>query len=153
VEGERVPVRELLDEIIGNQALPPGSQLLLSPELPVLFTGRLPLYQVFDNLVSNAIKYNDKKHPQLAVWHEEKPEHYVFFVQDNGPGISPAYHGKIFQIFQTLQTAESPGSTGVGLAIVKKILDARHEAIYVSSQDGLGTTFSFTWKKQSTWKK
>ncbi|RYY90310.1 MAG: HAMP domain-containing protein [Chitinophagaceae bacterium] len=150
---ESVVLRDLLQEIIENLAPRPGTELLISPELPTLYAERLPLYQVFDNLISNAFKYNDKLRPQLAVWHEEQPDHYVFFVQDNGPGISEAYHQKIFQIFQTLQSSEVHNSTGVGLAIVKKILDARHESVQLQSEQGLGTTFSFTWKKQTEWKK
>ena len=150
---EPVDLRELLQEVLENQSLRPGTEVSLAPGLPVLFTERLPLFQVFSNLVSNAFKYNDKERARLAIWHEEEPDHYTFFVQDNGPGISPAYHRKIFQIFQTLQATEGPDSTGVGLAIVKKILDARQETIQVSSENGQGSTFSFTWKKTQPWKK
>ncbi|RYY39670.1 MAG: HAMP domain-containing protein [Chitinophagaceae bacterium] len=153
MQAETVVLRDLLEEIVGNLAPRPGTELLISPELPVLHTERVPLYQVFDNLISNALKYNDRARPQLAVWHEDHPAYYVFYVQDNGPGISEAYHQKIFQIFQTLQSGESASGTGVGLAIVKKILDARHEKIELSSEPGLGSTFSFTWKKQPEWKR
>ncbi|RYZ16730.1 MAG: HAMP domain-containing protein, partial [Chitinophagaceae bacterium] len=130
---ESVDLRELLQEVLENQALRPGTVVSLPPTLPVLLTERLPLFQVFSNLVSNALKYNDKEEPRLAVWHEEEGDRYIFYVQDNGPGISPTYHRKIFQIFQTLQATEVPDSTGVGLAIVKKILDARQETIQVTS--------------------
>ncbi|RYY64001.1 MAG: HAMP domain-containing protein [Chitinophagaceae bacterium] len=150
---ESVDLRELLQEVLENQALRPGTVVSLPPTLPVLLTERLPLFQVFSNLVSNALKYNDKEEPRLAVWHEEEGDHYIFYVQDNGPGISPTYHRKIFQIFQTLQATEVPDSTGVGLAIVKKILDARQETIQVTSRDDQGSTFSFTWKKTEPWKK
>lgn len=149
---ESVDLRELLDEVAGNQPLRPGATFRVAPDLPVLFTERLPLFQVFSNLVSNAFKYNDKEKPLVSVWHEESPEHYEFFVQDNGPGISAAYHRKIFQIFQTLQPTEVPDSSGVGLAIVKKILDARQESIRLISENGQGSTFSFTWKKTQSWK-
>ena len=73
--------------------------------------------------------------------------HYEFFVEDNGPGISKNYHQKIFVIFQTLHDIRTPESTGVGLAIVKKILDSRNETIHLESTPGEGSIFSFTWKK------
>ncbi|GAB4094475.1 sensor histidine kinase [Flaviaesturariibacter terrae] len=150
---ETVVLRDMLQEIIDNQLLRAGTVIRLSPSLPVLQTERLPLFQLFSNLVSNAVKYNDKEAPTVDVTHEEKADHYIFHVRDNGPGISAAYHRKIFQIFQTLQPTEGLDSTGVGLAIVKKILDARGESISLQSEPGEGSTFSFTWKKQEPWKK
>jgi signal transduction histidine kinase len=150
---EPVPVAELVQEIIGNYELRKGTVIDLSPTLPVVFTERLPLFQVFANLVGNAIKYNDNPHPRLTVYHQERPDHYEFFVRDNGPGIAPVYHRKVFGIFQTLDERPGVESTGVGLAIVKKILDARQESISLRSETGQGSVFSFTWKKEPTWKK
>jgi signal transduction histidine kinase len=69
-------------------------------------------------------------------------------VQDDGPGISKSYHHKIFVIFQTLQERDSLESTGVGLAIVKKILDDRNQSIFLVSEEGKGAIFSFTWPKE-----
>jgi signal transduction histidine kinase len=99
------------------------------------------------NLVSNAIKYNDKEYGEVRVFAFEHDSYYEFIVKDNGPGIDRIYHDKIFLIFQTLQERDSFESTGVGLAIVKKILDARNETIQVHSEPGAGAEFSFTWKK------
>ncbi|TCJ14527.1 HAMP domain-containing protein [Flaviaesturariibacter flavus] len=146
---EAVHVGELLHEIIGNQDLRSGAHVELSPALPLLYTERLPLFQVFSNLVGNAIKYNDKIQPRILVYHNEYAEHYEFFVQDNGPGIAPAYHRKVFGIFQTLGERKGVESTGVGLAIVKKILEARGEQIRLDSETGQGSVFSFTWKKKT----
>jgi signal transduction histidine kinase len=150
---EPVSVTELLQEVIDNHELRTGSSIVLSPALPVVFTERLPLFQVFANLVGNAIKYNDNRHPRIMVYHKELADHYEFIVQDNGPGIAAAYHQKVFGIFQTLEEKGGIESTGVGLAIVKKILDARHETIRIDSEPGRGSVFSFTWKKETTWKK
>ncbi|RYY95132.1 MAG: HAMP domain-containing protein [Chitinophagaceae bacterium] len=144
---EPVDVRELLQEVVENQALRPGLTIEIAPNLPSLNTERLPLYQVFANLVSNAIKYHDKPRGRIRVYHRELGQQLLFFVEDDGPGIDPAYHRKIFQIFQTLQEKESFESTGVGLAIVKKILDARQETVEIRSAEGSGTTITFTWKK------
>ena len=73
--------------------------------------------------------------------------HYKFFVEDDGPGIAKSYHEKIFVIFQTLQEGDNSESTGIGLAIVKKILTDRKLNIEVTSEPGKGSTFSFTWPK------
>jgi signal transduction histidine kinase len=102
---------------------------------------------VFSNLIDNALKYNDKTNGLVKVYHKEYPGHWEFFVSDNGPGISKNYHEKIFMIFQTLKERDSFESTGVGLAIVKKILDSRGEEIKLESEAGTGSIFSFTWKK------
>ncbi|MGZ3911757.1 MAG: sensor histidine kinase, partial [Flavisolibacter sp.] len=93
------------------------------------------------------IKYNEKEKGEISVYHRDYSGYWEFFVKDNGPGINKAYHEKIFLIFQTLQERDSFESTGVGLAIVKKILDSRNEKINVQSEPGAGSMFSFTWKK------
>jgi signal transduction histidine kinase len=150
---EPVSLIELLQEIIGNQEVKRNMTIELSPVLPVVYTERLPLFQIFSNLVGNAIKYNNNPQPRILVYHHELADLYEFFVQDNGPGIAPAYHHKVFGIFQTLEEHADIESTGVGLAIVKKILDAHHESIRIDSEAGRGSVFSFTWKKTPTWKK
>jgi signal transduction histidine kinase len=119
----------------------------IADNLPVFKTERLPLYQVFSNLLSNAVKYHDKLKGKVSVRHEDHNDHFRFFVKDDGPGIAATYHEKIFQIFQTLQERDSFESTGVGLAIVKKILDANDEQINIQSEPGEGSVFSFTWAK------
>jgi signal transduction histidine kinase len=127
-------------------ALGPGLELRVQDNMPEFVTERIPLFQVFSNLIGNAVKYHDKPDGWVSVNFIEYPRSYRFFVEDNGPGIDEKYHKKIFIIFQTLAEAGS-GSTGVGLAIVKKILDARDEQITVESEPGKGTLFSFTWSK------
>jgi signal transduction histidine kinase len=102
---------------------------------------------VFSNLLNNAIKYNDKERGKVKVYCKEHTHFFEFFVEDNGPGIAPGHQSKIFKIFQTLQDRDSFESTGIGLAIIQKILDARKERISLKSGVGLGSTFSFTWKK------
>lgn len=143
---EMVNVKELVEEVVDTTIM--NSQLEVRiGNLPVFQTERLPLLQVFANLLSNAMKYHDKPDGFISVYHKEYPDHYEFFVEDNGPGISPQYFKKIFQIFQTLHEGDGIDNTGVGLAIVKKILDERDQTINVSSKPGTGTTFSFTWEK------
>jgi light-regulated signal transduction histidine kinase (bacteriophytochrome) len=119
----------------------------ISPLLPTLYTEKVLLYQIFSNLIGNAIKHNDKERGTLHIYHKDQGSYIEFYVEDNGPGISRNYHDKIFLIFQTLKERDSFESTGVGLAIVKKILDSRNEKITVVSETGEGALFCFTWKK------
>jgi signal transduction histidine kinase len=144
---ELVSVKDLVQEVIGNVAVDSKIDFDIADNLPVFKTERLPLYQVFSNLLSNAVKYHDKLKGKVSVRHEDHNDHFRFFVKDDGPGIAATYHEKIFQIFQTLQERDSFESTGVGLAIVKKILDANDEQINIQSEPGEGSVFSFTWAK------
>jgi signal transduction histidine kinase len=144
---EVVHLTELFDEI--RTYLPPrtGITLMIQPGMPDLFTERLPLFQVFSNLIINAFKYHDKTNGYVKVYFKLHARFYEFFVEDNGPGIAKNYHEKIFMIFQTLQARDSFESTGVGLAIVRKILYDRKLTIEIMSEPGKGSTFVFTWPK------
>jgi len=146
---EEVNVLELLQEVKDYLPAETSARLILDPKIPSLVTERLPLLQVFTNLISNAIKHNDNPHPLVNVYFKEEDGMYRFFVQDNGPGIARDYHDKVFMIFQTLKERDSFESTGVGLAIVKKILDDRKLDINLQSSTGNGSTFSFTWPKNN----
>lgn len=147
LEREYINLNTLLEDITENLAIRPGLRLEIQPGLPEIYSERIPLHQVLSNLISNAIKYHDKPEGYIKVYVRNSNDQYEFFVEDNGPGISKSYHDKIFAIFQTLQERDSFESTGVGLAIVKKILDDRKQTITVTSQPENGTTFSFTWPK------
>jgi signal transduction histidine kinase len=144
---ELVSVKALVEEVIENIDGNNKIEFEVSETLPVFQTERLTLFQVFSNLISNAIKYHDKANGKVSVYHEDHGDHFTFFVKDDGPGIASHYHEKIFQIFQTLQDRDSFESTGVGLAIVKKILDENNEQIHIQSEPGKGSVFSFTWSK------
>lgn len=144
---EAVNLNELLEEIKGYLPAKTGIVLHVQPDLPVLFTERLPIYQVFSNLLSNAYKYHDKESGIVKVYYKEYERFYNFFVEDNGRGIAKHHQEKIFMIFQTLQERDSFESTGVGLAIVRKILVDRKLDIEVISEPDKGSTFVFTWPK------
>ena len=147
---EPVFVRQLLREITDTIGMPEGFQLELPFFLPTIVTNRTQLQQVFTNLISNAIKYHD--HPNTGHIHigcdDVSGEFYRFSVQDDGPGIAPEYHERIFIIFQTLVERDALESTGVGLAIVKKIVERQGGRIWVESAEGQGASFYFTWPKQ-----
>jgi light-regulated signal transduction histidine kinase (bacteriophytochrome) len=144
---EIVSVSELIDEIKGYLPNKKGITLIVQHPLPELLTEKLPLFQVFSNLLNNAYHYHDKENGIVKVFHKEMSDHYKFFVEDNGPGIAKNYHEKIFVIFQTLREGDHNESTGIGLAIVKKILSDRKLSIELASEPGKGSTFSFTWPK------
>jgi signal transduction histidine kinase len=144
---EIVDVNELLVEVKGYMPKQSAIELIVQPNLPVLYTERIPLLQIFTNLISNAYKYHDKPNGTVRVYHQTAAQYFEFFVSDDGPGIDKNHFQKIFQIFQTLHERDSHENTGVGLAIVKKILDDRNLKINVVSAPRQGTTFSFLWPK------
>jgi len=145
---EVVDVAQLLLEILDSLAPPEHLKIQVTTKMPVLFTVKIQLQQVFSNLISNAIKYHDKPQGQITVSCQEEKHTYLFSVTDDGPGIEPEYHDRIFVIFQTLQERDAVESTGVGLAIVKKIIERRGGSIRVKSELEQGATFIFTWPKE-----
>ncbi|WP_173809881.1 sensor histidine kinase [Hymenobacter caeli] len=146
---ETVFVRQLLREIVASLDLPAGLQFELPFFLPTLVTTRVQLEQVFTNLISNAVKYHEHlESATLRIGCDDADAFYRFSVADDGPGIAPEYHERIFVIFQTLVERDTLESTGVGLAIVKKIVERQGGTIGVESALGQGATFFFTWPKQ-----
>lgn len=146
-EKEIVNIHQLITEICDTISIKPGITVNIRRNLPEIRTERLALQLIFSNLITNAINYHDKQYGKVDIYHKDHIHYYEFFVEDNGPGIAPNYHEKIFQIFQTLAERDQVESTGVGLAIVKKIIDDRKQSIRVLSEAGKGSTFVFTWPK------
>ncbi len=143
---ETFDVGQLLREV-AELVVPPDFTLTLAPGLPTLTTTRLGLQQVFTNLLSNAVKYHQRGAGHLEVSCRDAGRFYEFRVQDDGPGIAPEYHQKIFLLFQTLRDRHTAESTGIGLSIVQKIIDEQHGTIRVESAPGQGAGFIFTWPK------
>jgi signal transduction histidine kinase len=116
----------------------------VSSELPVVYGDRARLVEVVQNLVDNSAKFmGDQAQPQIEIGADKQYEEYVFFVKDNGIGIDPQYHDKIFELFDKLEP-NSEG-TGIGLALVKRIINVHEGEIWVESQgNGSGATFYFT---------
>ena len=146
---ENISVANLLSEIINY--LQPSSQfdIVINPNMPILQGRKIILQQVFSNLISNAIKHHHRDRGKIEISVRDLDNFYEFSVTDNGPGIAPEYHDKIFGIFQTLQSKNKNDSTGIGLAIVKKIIETEGGKITVESELNQGTKFRFTWLKQS----
>jgi len=118
--------------------------LRIEPGLPTLACDALRTKQVFQNLISNAIKFSDKPQPVVEIACSEDDSVYTFSVRDNGIGIDDQYHEKIFWIFERLNQQGEYEGTGAGLAICKKIVEAHGGKIWVESSVGQGSTFSFT---------
>jgi len=144
---EQVDVQELLDEIIDELAIPAEFTLRFSPKLPVLISHRTKLKQVFSNLISNAVKYHNHTNGLIEISANEKDEEFEFAVTDDGPGIAPKYHKRIFEIFKTIETDSKKKSSGVGLAIVAKIVNDFKGTIDLESDVGKGASFKFTHPK------
>jgi signal transduction histidine kinase len=144
---EEVNVAQLTRDV-ADLVVPPDFALDLGPDLPTFQTDRLGLQQVFTNLFSNAVKYHGPGGTgRLRVSCHDAGRHYEFRVQDNGPGIASEHHHKIFLLFQTLRDRHTAESTGIGLSIVKRLIDDRKGNIRVESNLGQGATFIFTWPK------
>ncbi len=147
---EMVAVAQIIREAQGEliyQIQEKKIQLEIQPELPHVFVDRRRLMQVFVNLISNAVKYiGAPAQPRIGIGCKELAEAYQFFVKDNGIGIEKQYHEKIFGLFQILNPDQDPNTqgTGVGLAIVKRIVENHGGRIWVDSEPGQGATFYFT---------
>lgn len=125
-------------DILGKSAV-----LTVGP-MPVANVNKTLISQLFVNLVSNALKYQSDKKPEIEIGCTEEADQYIFYVQDNGIGIAPAYKEKIFIIFQRLHDKSLYTGTGIGLAICKKVIDIHKGKIWVESAEGKGSTFYFT---------
>jgi PAS domain S-box-containing protein len=142
---QQFALNELLLEIVDSLDVPPQFTVQIPPNLPKITTNRLLLSQVFSNLISNAVKHHDRPDGQVQITAQVQADRYEFAVSDNGPGIAPKNHSKVFDIFQTLTSQDNKESTGIGLAIIKKIIERIGGQIYLKSELGQGATFKFTW--------
>ena len=147
VASEVVDVKALLTEVIDLLDPPPGISVTLGSDLPTLRTQRLRLQQVFQNLLGNAIKHHDKARGHIQVAAAPQGEWYEFSVSDDGPGIAPKYHDKVWMIFQTLEARDKVENTGVGLALVRKVVEGQGGTVGLTSEEGRGATFRFTWPR------
>lgn len=148
---EEVDSNLLIQEIrllLRKQVEETGTEIICA-SLPVLNTYKIPLQQVFQNIISNAIKYSRPDvPPQIRISVKETCEHWEFSIEDNGIGIEKDFHAKIFVIFQRLLYKAEASGSGIGLAITKKIVEFLGGKIWVSSIVGSGSTFYFTIPKQ-----
>lgn len=143
-EAADVDLKKLVPEVIDMIAPPGHVRITVAPNLPVMACGKTRLAQVFQNLISNAVKYMDKPEGQIHVGCTAEGEFWRFSVADNGPGIEEQHFETIFKLFQTLVPRDQRESTGIGLTITKKIVEQYGGRIWLESEVGKGSTFFFT---------
>ena len=144
---ETIEVNQIIDEIqlLQRQSMIEKNASIHYDELPVIQFYKVPLTQIFQNLIGNALKYSkDNERPRIMIKSEVMEHCYLFSVADNGIGISEEFHEKVFEIFQRLHSRNEYEGTGMGLAIVKKILENLGGKIWLESEEGKGSTFYFT---------
>lgn len=140
-------VGEVVQDVINLIAPPPNVTIIVENPLPTLVIEPTRIQQIFQNLLSNSIKYSDKPRCEIRIAFSDEDDHWKFSVSDNGPGIESRHFDKIFQLFQTLAPRDRIESTGVGLALVKKIVEMYGGRIWIESIPGKGSTFFFTLSK------
>lgn len=142
-ECSRINLNNVVVEVIDSLSPPAGIQIIVETQLPTVLVEKTRIQQVFQNLIGNAIKYMGKPMGTIRIGHICQDGYWEFYVADTGVGIAPRYFEKVFQIFQTLIPRDQSESTGVGLAIVKKIIEIYGGRIWVTSELGKGSTFFF----------
>jgi two-component system sensor kinase FixL len=145
-----VDLAQLLHEVIDSLAPPPHITVTVEGAVPTLTAEPTRIRQLFQNLISNAIKYMDKRQGEVRIACVADGNRWKFSVADNGPGIEKRHFDRIFQLFQTLAPRDRVESTGVGLALVKKIVEMYGGRVWVESTPGQGSTFFFTLPRTQT---
>jgi PAS domain S-box-containing protein len=137
---------DIFESIIETLNPPAHIKVRVEGELPTIVTASAQLEQVLRNLINNAIKHHDKQNGEVVLAGKRVGNFVEFVVRDDGPGILPQFHDKVFQLFQTLKRRDEVEGTGMGLAIVKKLVEQQNCRITVHSEgDGTGTQFCFQW--------
>ncbi len=147
LDNTNVDLNEVITEIEEVIYIPEHVVLRAPKNLPTIVADRTKMHQLFQNIISNAVVHIEKKKGIVEVIAQERNDFWHFTIKDNGVGIPKQYHEKIFKIFQSVGNNER--STGIGLSIVKKIVDRYEGEIWVESEIGEGTAFHFTIKKST----
>ena len=147
IDDRIIDLNYLIDEIIRTIHVPSHMEVIFNNPMPKVFGNDFRFKQLFQNLIQNAIKYNNKEKGFVEIGSIEKEKEFEFYVKDNGIGIKERYQSKIFDLFSKLENTDQ--SSGIGLSIVKKIIDLYGGKIWLESQEGTGTTFYFTLPKQN----
>jgi PAS domain S-box-containing protein len=150
---EAVDSGAVVREAVELLSPPEGFVVEMAPGMPMVRAVRVRLVQVFMNLIGNAIKHRDSQTAPGRVrvsWGDAGEGLYEFRVADDGPGIDPRYHDRVFAIFQTLEPRDRVEGSGIGLALVKKIVEGAGGTIRIESEGGKGCVFVFTWPKRMT---
>ncbi len=144
---EELDVRSVLENVRELVGLPAAFTLQIPSMIPIVRTPRAPVEQIFRNLIGNAVKHHHKETGSVVVSAEDAGEFIRFAVADDGPGIPIELHERAFGMFQTLRPRDEVEGTGMGLALVKRLVEAHGGEIALESEEGHGATFHFTWPK------
>jgi PAS domain S-box-containing protein len=142
-----VNTAELIEELTKLLAPPKGFSVIYEQELPVFETVQPPLEQVFRNLIANSIKHHDRSEGKIEISCTSENQFFRFTVTDDGPGIPLDSHGKVFMMFHKIGTEEGSSGTGIGLALVKRIVENHGGLVEIDPTPGRGTSMTFTWPK------
>ena len=145
IQNTEVDVNVVIKEITDIIYIPDHVEVKIAKKLPTIFADKTKVHQVFQNFMSNAVVHIENEVGLVQIDYTETATHWQFSIEDNGVGIPKEYHEKIFQIFQSVGNKER--STGIGLSIVKKIIDLYEGQVWLESEPNKGTTFYFTLKK------
>ncbi|MGD0079295.1 MAG: ATP-binding protein [Methanoregula sp.] len=143
-EKEDFDPNSLVKEVIDSLSPPRHISIIIDNPLPMVHYEKTSFRQVLSNLIGNAVKYMDKPHGVIHIGCIRDGDYWKFFVKDNGPGVDEKYYDLVFQIFQTLNSRDDIESTGIGLSIVKKIVETYGGKVWIESELGKGSTFYFT---------
>ncbi|MFC5270890.1 sensor histidine kinase [Adhaeribacter terreus] len=144
---EDVNLNDIVNEVRQLVNFPPGFKMEVKGKLPIIRGNKTKILQVFLNLVNNAVKYNDKPEGLVEIGAKASDKVCLINVADNGPGVLPELRGKVFELFRK-GAIEKEGSQGIGLAVVKKIIEDRGGHIMVDSSPLGGANFVFSWPAQ-----
>ncbi|MFS1520158.1 ATP-binding protein [Flavobacterium covae] len=136
----------LCEEVLKSFHIPLNTKVYISSDLPKIYGNTIRFKQIFQNLIDNALNSMNKEKGIIEIGYEDQKENYLFYIKDNGKGISPEYFNKIFNVFTKLENDNN--SSGIGLSIVKKIVLFYRGKIWVESQENEGSTYYFTLSKQ-----
>ncbi len=143
-----IDTAQLAHEIIETLPLSNGFTIHVGA-MPTLLSHRTPLHQVLRNLISNAVKHHDRPDGRVEISAVDHGDHVEFIIQDDGPGIAQDYQEQIFRMFTTLKPRDAVEGSGMGLALVKKIVEGRGGTVALESAEGRGSTFRFTWPRST----
>ncbi|MEL6822299.1 MAG: ATP-binding protein, partial [Calditrichota bacterium] len=147
-EKRDVDLNKVVSTVLDIVAPPPEIKICIQRDLPTLVCEKTRIIQVFQNLIGNAVKYMDKPKGKVDLKYTGSESNWIFSIADNGCGIDKKHFHKIFQIFQTLRARDEFESTGIGLPLVKRIIEMYGGEIWLESEPGIGTTFYFTLPKK-----
>lgn len=142
-----IDLNHVLPRVLRELAQPADIQIDFPENLPTILGEARRVRKIFYHLLRNAIQFNSQPGSHIRIAIQEDSAQWTFCITDNGPGIDPKYHAKIFKLFQMLDPRNDAHSTGIGLALVKKIVESAGGRVWVKSEVGKGSSFSFTWPK------